>query len=188
MNELAELQIKDIEASVISDEERELAQNALFEFQSGAYTSCLKYLEKLESLRPKDLKVMHNKVVTEYYKNDLKKIIILRKSLNAICGQLSNLEASDAADDVEKCVMRYNQAILMYHTKQYYTALHIVSRLFSLIEPLGLYYILRQTSIRPNQTVFSQSSFFKFQKRVLPKKCLYFLLNYTSQQHNQTQP
>ena len=140
MNDLAEPQIKDIEASVISDEERDLAQNALSEFQKGAYASCLTYLSKLEALRPKDLKVTHNKVVTEYYKSDLKKTEVVKKSLNAICGQLLITETTDATDDVEKCVMRYNQAVLMYHTRQYNAALKIINGLFPLIEPLGWYF------------------------------------------------
>ncbi|XP_078036029.1 CCR4-NOT transcription complex subunit 10 [Augochlora pura] len=115
----------------------ELAQNALSEFQKGAYTSCLSYLNKLETLRPKDLKVMHNKVVVECYKNDLKKTELLRKSLNAICGQISMTDSTDTTiDDIQKCVMRYNQAVLLYHTKQYSEALQIMNRLFAFIEPM----------------------------------------------------
>lgn len=140
MNEPVEPQMKDIEASVVSDEERDLAENALSEFQKGAYTLSLTYLSKLEAMRPKDVKVMHNKVVAEYYKSDLKKTELVKKSLNAICGEIMSTDTSDAADVVEKCVMRYNQAILLYHTRQYNAALQIMSRLFSLIEPLGWYF------------------------------------------------
>ncbi|XP_015190181.1 PREDICTED: CCR4-NOT transcription complex subunit 10 [Polistes dominula] len=136
MAEISEVQSKDIGQAVITEQERELAQNALFEFQKGSYTSCLNYLNKLETLRPKDLKVMHNKVVVEYYKSDLKKTELMRKSLNAICGQMSTTDLGDAIDDVEKCVMRYNQAVLLYHTGQYTAALQIMNRLFAYIEPL----------------------------------------------------
>jgi len=83
MSEISETQSKD-SASVITEQERELAQNILSEFQKGSYTSCLSYLNKLESLRPTDLKVTHNKVVVEYYKSDLKKTELTRKSLNAM--------------------------------------------------------------------------------------------------------
>ncbi|XP_076288997.1 CCR4-NOT transcription complex subunit 10 [Lasioglossum baleicum] len=115
----------------------ELAQNALTEFQKGAYSSCLSYLNKLETLKPKDLKVMHNKVVVEYYKSDLKKTELLRKSLNAICGQISLTDSTETTiDDIQKCVMRYNQAVLLYHTKQYSAAMQIVNRLFTFIEPM----------------------------------------------------
>ncbi|KAK9296925.1 hypothetical protein QLX08_009187 [Tetragonisca angustula] len=136
MSETSETQNKDIGPGVITEQERELAQNALSEFQKGAYSNCLSYLNKLETLRPKDLKVMHNKVVVECYKNDLKKTELLRKSLNAICGQMSTIDSTETIDDIEKCVMRYNQAILLYHTKHYNASLQIMNRLFAFIEPM----------------------------------------------------
>lgn len=136
MGETSETQNKDIGPGVITEQERELAQNALSEFQKGAYANCLSYLNKLETLRPKDLKVMHNKVVVECYKNDLKKTELLRKSLNAICGQMSTIDSTETIDDIEKCVMRYNQAVLLYHTKQYNVAIQIMNRLFAFIEPM----------------------------------------------------
>lgn len=137
MSETSETQNKDIGPGVITEQERELAQNALSEFQKGAYANCLSYLNKLETLRPKDLKVMHNKVVVECYKNDLKKTELLRKSLNAICGQMSTIDSTETIDDIEKCVMRYNQAVLLYHTKHYNASLQIMNRLFAFIEPMG---------------------------------------------------
>nr|XP_012153711.1 PREDICTED: CCR4-NOT transcription complex subunit 10 isoform X1 [Megachile rotundata] len=136
MAETSEVQNKDIGPVVITEQERELAQNALYEFQKGSYASCLSYLNKLETLRPKDLKVMHNKVIVECYKNDLKKTELLRKSLNAICGQMSTTDSTETIDDIEKCVMRYNQAVLLFHTKQYNSALQIMNRLFAFIEPM----------------------------------------------------
>ncbi|XP_063976215.1 CCR4-NOT transcription complex subunit 10 [Diachasmimorpha longicaudata] len=137
MTETTESSGKEAGAVVITEQERDLAQNALVEFQKRSYTSCLTYLNKLEALRPKDLKVMHNKVIVEYYKNDLKKTELARKSLNAICGAPTAVDSSpDSADDVEKCVMRFNQAVLLYHTGQDETALHILTRLFALVEPM----------------------------------------------------
>ncbi|XP_012525698.3 CCR4-NOT transcription complex subunit 10 [Monomorium pharaonis] len=135
MSETSETQNKD-SGSVITEQERELAQNILLEFRKGSYALCLTYLNKLESLRPTDLKVMHNKVVVEYYKSDLKKTELTRKSLNAICGQMSTSDSNETIDDVEKCVMRYNQAVLLYHNKQYNAALQIMTRLFAFIEPM----------------------------------------------------
>ncbi|XP_066592790.1 CCR4-NOT transcription complex subunit 10-B [Prorops nasuta] len=135
MTESNDTMSKDIGPAVIAEQERELAQNALAEFQKGAYSVSLTYLNKLETLRPKDLKVMHNKVIVEYFKNDLKKTELIRKSLNAICGQATS-DSNDIMDDIEKCVMRYNQAVLLYHTKQYTAALKILNRLFTFIEPM----------------------------------------------------
>lgn len=137
MNELNEPRIKDIEASVISDEERELSQQALSAFQKGSYASCLMYLNKLEVLRPKDLKVMHNNIVAEYFESNLQQTEIFKKSLTAICGQMWSTDSVDAVDDVEKCVMRYNQAILLYHTRQCKAALQIMIDLFYLKVRIG---------------------------------------------------
>lgn len=137
MTENSEFHAGESVASVITEHERELAQNALGDFQKGAYSSCSSNLNKLEALRPKDLKVMHNKVVSEYYKSDLKKTEVFKKSLNAICGQITASDSSESVDDVERCVMRYNQAVLFYHTKQYDSALKIVNKLFTFVEPMG---------------------------------------------------
>lgn len=123
--------------TAVTDQERELAQNAFSEFQKGSYVSCLLHLSKLETLRPKDLKLMHNKVIVEYYKSDLRKTEFIKKSLAAICGQMS-MGFNEVMDDIEKCVMRYNQAVLLYHTKQYTSSLQIMNRLFSFIEPMGI--------------------------------------------------
>ncbi|XP_026830451.1 CCR4-NOT transcription complex subunit 10-like isoform X2 [Ooceraea biroi] len=60
----------------------------------------------------------------------------MQKSLNAICGQISTMDSSEAIDDVEKCIMRYNQAVLLYHTKQYNTALRVMNKFFAFIEPM----------------------------------------------------
>jgi len=134
-----EMHNKDSAVIVITEQERELARNALLEFQKGSYVSCLLYLNRLESLRPTDLKITHNKVVVEYYKSDLKKTELMRKSLNAICGQISTTDSNETIDDVEKCIMRYNQAVLLYHTKQYNAALRIMNKFFAFIEPMGMY-------------------------------------------------
>ncbi|XP_076248278.1 CCR4-NOT transcription complex subunit 10 isoform X2 [Calliopsis andreniformis] len=136
MSETSETQSKDIGPGVNVEQERELAQNAYSEFQKGSYATCLSYLNKLEALRPKDLKVMHNKVIVECYKNDLKKIDLVRKSLNAICGHMSTIDSPEPIVNIEKSVMKYNQAVLLYHTRQYNVALDIANRLFAFIEPM----------------------------------------------------
>uniref|UniRef100_A0A0C9RUB3 CCR4-NOT transcription complex subunit 10 n=1 Tax=Fopius arisanus TaxID=64838 RepID=A0A0C9RUB3_9HYME len=137
MTQPMESSTKEAGAVVITEQERDLAQSALAEFQKRSYGSCLTYLNKLETLRPKDLKVMHNKVIVEYYKNDLKKTELAGKSLNAICGAPTTVDSpSDSPDDVEKCVMRFNQAVLLYHTRQDELSLQILTRLFTFVEPM----------------------------------------------------
>lgn len=48
----------------------------------------------------------------------------------------------DALEDVEYCVIYYNQAVLQYHLKQYTSALKIMNKVFTFIEPMGKYFIL----------------------------------------------
>ncbi|XP_075216340.1 CCR4-NOT transcription complex subunit 10 [Lycorma delicatula] len=124
-------------SSSISEQERDWAQSALAEFNRGSYTSCVQYLTKLESARSHDTKVAHNKAVVEYYKNDLKKTDQFRKNMNVVCAQAHlNIEDLDALEDVEYCVIYYNQAVLLYHLKQYTSALKIMNKVFTFIEPM----------------------------------------------------
>lgn len=48
-----------------------------------------------------------------------------------------NIEDVDSLEDVEHCVIYYNQAVLLYHLKQYGAALKIMHKIFSFIEPMG---------------------------------------------------
>ncbi|KAF7994310.1 hypothetical protein HCN44_003400 [Aphidius gifuensis] len=137
MTECSESSSKQASTVVLTEHERDLAQNALLEFQKKSYTTCLTYLNKLELLRPKDLQVIHNKIVVEYYKCDFKKTELARKTLNAVCGNPVLTDApQDTSEDVEKCVIRYNQAVLHYHTRQYEAALQILNRLFTFVEAM----------------------------------------------------
>lgn len=150
-------------ASTVTEQERELARQAQEEFTRGDYGSCASTCQKLEMLRPHDLKVTHNKIVVDYYRsNDPKRTEILRKSLNAICGTgVKNsapattgnqqqqpqqgatpgtnnvVAASSDSDDVERSVVRYNQAVVLYHLGQYQAALKIVGNLFTSVEFMG---------------------------------------------------
>ena len=67
-----------------SDQEQDFAQNALVEFEAAHYDACLTNLSKLEDLRPKDVKVAHNRAVAEFYKSGCEKTEDLLKALNGI--------------------------------------------------------------------------------------------------------
>lgn len=121
----------------LSEQEKDFAQLALNEFNKGAYGSCLQNLLKLESLRAKDVKVMHNKFVTEYFKSDLCKTDQFRKNMNVVCNQAKmNMENLEQLEDVEHCIIYYNQAVLLYHLKHHSTALKIMNKVFTFIEPM----------------------------------------------------
>ncbi|KAJ9588355.1 hypothetical protein L9F63_018281 [Diploptera punctata] len=124
-------------APVISDQEKDWAQTALADFTRGSYGTCLQNLTKLEAARPQDTKVLHNKAIAEYYKSDLKKTDQFRKNMNIVCSQAHvNIDNTDSLEDVEYCVIYYNQAVLLYHLKQYGKALTIMEKIFSFIEPM----------------------------------------------------
>lgn len=121
----------------ITDQERDWAQTALVDFTKGSYGSCLQNLSKLETSRPQDIKVLHNKAVAEYYKSELKKTDHFKETITAVCSQARvSIEDVDSLEDVEHCVVYYNQAVLLYHMKQYNAALNIVNKIFSFIEPM----------------------------------------------------
>ncbi|KAG8254016.1 CCR4-NOT transcription complex subunit 10 [Homalodisca vitripennis] len=125
------------QTSQISDQERDLAQTALAEFNKGNYNACLQNLSKLESCRPNDVKVVHNRAVAEYYRSELKKTDLFRKNLNQVCQQAHvNTDDLDSLEDVEHCVLYYNQAVILYHLQQHHAALRIMNKVFVFIEPM----------------------------------------------------
>lgn len=126
-------------SNAVSDQERELAREAQLEYSRANYQACYNLLSKLEALRPQDLKVTHNKIILDYCKShEPSRTEVLRKSLNAVCPLTTATGTTTGdAEDVDRSVLRYNQAVIFYHSRQYQAALEIVNNLFSLIEPMG---------------------------------------------------
>ena len=60
-----------ISAPQVSDEEQALVLQSYQEFQSENHVQTLKLLEKLQTLRGVDLKVLHNKAVVEYFRSKM---------------------------------------------------------------------------------------------------------------------
>lgn len=69
-------------ASAASDEDRTTAQRAMSNFDAGEFDKCLGSLTALAQTRPKDVKLIHNRAVTEFYRSGQKKVEALRRSLN----------------------------------------------------------------------------------------------------------
>ncbi|KAJ8926091.1 hypothetical protein NQ315_009948 [Exocentrus adspersus] len=118
---------------IVTDQERDLAQNALAEFKKKNYAACLQYINKLEG-RANELKVLHNKAVVEYFKSGLKKTEQFQKSLTTICNQFKI--KPEKLDDIDHCISQFNQAILLYHQRQYSAAQRIMDRVYKFIEPM----------------------------------------------------
>lgn len=71
-----------------TDQDREIAQSALSEFNNGSYSACLQNLMKLEASCGQDIKLGHNKAVAEYFKSELRKTDQFKKTFSALCGQV----------------------------------------------------------------------------------------------------
>ena len=47
------------------------------------------------------------------------------------------MDNSDSLEDVDHSVLYYNQAVILYHLRQYKAATKVLDKLFQFIEPLG---------------------------------------------------
>ena len=52
------------------------------------------------------------------------------------------MDNSDSLEDVDHSVLYYNQAVILYHLRQYKAATKVLNKLFQFIEPLGIYVIV----------------------------------------------
>lgn len=73
----------------ITDQERDLAEQALIDYDQKRYKSCLQHLEKIEESRPNDPKVLLNKAIVEFYDNGLCTTDKFQKSFINVCTQVS---------------------------------------------------------------------------------------------------
>ena len=121
-----------------SDHEQDLARNALIEFESARYDACLNSLSTLEGLRPKDVKVMHNKAVAEFYKSGCEKTDDLLKAFNNVKKKMKSLETetNSEATDVDRAILLYNKAVYCFYVKKYVEALENLVRLSKIVESL----------------------------------------------------
>lgn len=51
----------------------------------------------------------------------------------------SVVEEMDGLDDVENSMLYYNQAVILYHLRQYTEAISAGEKLYQFIEPFGMY-------------------------------------------------
>ena len=120
-----------------SEQEKALALGAQTEFEKSNYAAALQLLSKLESSRPQDPKVIHNKAIVNCFKGSLTNIVQLRKALTSIAKQLQcNLDEPKTLVDVDQCYVFYNEAVTLYCLRQYPRSLQILTKIFSLVEQL----------------------------------------------------
>ncbi|KAM6088362.1 CCR4-NOT transcription complex subunit 10 isoform 2-T2 [Chlamydotis macqueenii] len=122
--------------SGITDQEKELSSNALQAFLAGNYDTCLQHLNTLQDINKDDYKITLNTAVAEFCKSNQTTTDSLRQTLNQLKNQVhSAVEEMDGLDDVENSMLYYNQAVILYHLRQYTEAISVGEKLYQFIEP-----------------------------------------------------
>ncbi|XP_013882423.1 CCR4-NOT transcription complex subunit 10 [Austrofundulus limnaeus] len=123
-------------SSGMTDQEKEMAASAYEAFAAGRYDESLKHLEALQELSKGDYKMVRNKAVAEFFRTGQTTTGTLKQTLMAIRNRLhTSAEDADGLDDVENCLLYYNQAIIHYHMRQYSEAISIGEKLYQFLEP-----------------------------------------------------
>uniref|UniRef100_A0A8C6G9F3 CCR4-NOT transcription complex subunit 10 n=1 Tax=Mus spicilegus TaxID=10103 RepID=A0A8C6G9F3_MUSSI len=124
------------QSSGVTDQEKELSASALQAFTSGNYDACLQHLACLQDINKDDYKIILNTAVAEFFKNNQTTTDNLRQTLNQLKNQVhSAVEEMDGLDDVENSMLYYNQAVILYHLRQYTEAISVGEKLYQFIEP-----------------------------------------------------
>lgn len=123
----------------LSDHQRELANQAMQEFDRGSYNQCSTTMTRLADARPTDVKVVLNRAVSLFYQSNCKAIDEFRHNIQTVFNMARispDLSEKSNLDDADYAVVYYNKAVLLYHEKQYRAALSILEKLFKYIEPI----------------------------------------------------
>ncbi|XP_073189456.1 CCR4-NOT transcription complex subunit 10 isoform X4 [Lepidochelys kempii] len=125
-----------VTSSGITDQEKELSSSALQAFNAGNYDACLQHLSCLQEINKDDYKITLNTAVAEFCKNNQTTTDNLKQTLNQLKNQVhSAVEEMDGLDDVENSMLYYNQAVILYHLRQYTEAISVGEKLYQFIEP-----------------------------------------------------
>ncbi|XP_069068085.1 CCR4-NOT transcription complex subunit 10 isoform X2 [Pleurodeles waltl] len=133
--------------SGITDQEKELSNSALQAFLAANYEACLQHLSCLQEINKDDYKILLNTAVAEFYKSEQTITDNLKQTLHQLRNQVhSAVEEMDSLDDVENSMLYYNQAVILYHLRQYSEAISIGEKLYQFIEPFG-----RRICLKPSR-------------------------------------
>ncbi|XP_014285897.1 CCR4-NOT transcription complex subunit 10 isoform X2 [Halyomorpha halys] len=161
----------------MNQEEQKLASLAFSDFINKKYSLCLQHLTLLVSIKPNNLKILHNRIVAELYVN--KNIDLFQKSLTNLCNQgRIDLFENETPDDVDHCIIYYNQAVIYYNQKQYEKALNLLNKIFSLIQPMEEWlaqkvcYLLVELCLLCNQADKGISNISYIENQFLPYKLM----------------
>ncbi|CAF3384282.1 unnamed protein product [Rotaria sp. Silwood1] len=122
------------QCSIFSEQDKELATKAKQEYEGGQYDVCLKTLQKILESCPDDPKVLFNIALAEYAMSSFQKTDTFKTQLNKIAEKLHcSLDNVTTLEEPDQCTLFYNMAVLLYHMRQYRSALLIVEKLFRFI-------------------------------------------------------
>uniref|UniRef100_A0A452I544 CCR4-NOT transcription complex subunit 10 n=1 Tax=Gopherus agassizii TaxID=38772 RepID=A0A452I544_9SAUR len=125
-----------VTSSGITDQEKELSSSALQAFNAENYDACLQHLSCLQEINKDDYKITLNTAVAEFCKSNQTTTDNLKQTLNQLKNQVhSAVEEMDGLDDVENSMLYYNQAVILYHLRQYTEAISVGEKLYQFIEP-----------------------------------------------------
>ncbi|XP_024085942.1 CCR4-NOT transcription complex subunit 10 isoform X2 [Cimex lectularius] len=118
-------------------DEQKLISSAYNEFINKKFAASLSSLNNLLLLKPNEAKVVHNKAVLELFISNHRNIDKYQQALQQICFHMNiNTLESEVPDDLDHCVLYYNQAVVYFYQKEYDIALGIITKVFSLIQPM----------------------------------------------------
>ncbi|XP_050395792.1 CCR4-NOT transcription complex subunit 10 isoform X1 [Patella vulgata] len=125
----------------ITPSQSDLMKLATQEFDKKNFPAAFSLMGKLAAQRTTDPKVLHNKVVAEFYQSGLKNKDDFNKNLQSVCkliryGPRRLSSETEALEDVDQTVIFYNQSVLLYHHRQYKAALEVLEKVVPSLEPL----------------------------------------------------
>ncbi|KAJ3597805.1 hypothetical protein NHX12_001322 [Muraenolepis orangiensis] len=127
---------QDSSSSCSPEQEKEIAASAYEAFTAGKYDDSIKHLATLQGMNKDDYKIAMNKAIAEFYKSGQTTTGALKQTLMAMKNQVhTSAEDIDGLDDVENSLLYYNQAIILYHLRQYSEAVSIGEKLYQFLEP-----------------------------------------------------
>uniref|UniRef100_A0A0A9XEE6 CCR4-NOT transcription complex subunit 10 n=1 Tax=Lygus hesperus TaxID=30085 RepID=A0A0A9XEE6_LYGHE len=118
-------------------DEQKLIASAKDDYHSGKYNYCKATLNILAAARPNDWKVSLNRIMVDFFGSQDKNIQNLQDQLTSLCTQMNvNILEAEAPEDVEHCILFYNQAIVFFRQKKYNDALTIVNKIFPMVHEM----------------------------------------------------
>ena len=74
----------------VTEQQKELAQQAMAEFEKGQYSQCAKIMSQLAGARPTDVKVVLNRSVALFYQSQMKQVDEFRHNIHTVFNMVNS--------------------------------------------------------------------------------------------------